>query len=89
MGVNSLRKTVTRQRRACDLNHSPSAPESGTLTTRLPSHLWTYFLHLSMSSVILIDSSTGSPIRYDTKCYMNVRSKADTSQLNLPLGTDN
>jgi len=35
MGVNSLPKTVTRQRRDCDLNPSPSAPESSTLTTRL------------------------------------------------------
>ena len=25
-------------------------------------------------------------IRYDTKCYFNVRSKADISQLNLPHG---
>jgi len=38
MFVNSLRKTVTRQRRGCDLNPGPSAPESSTLTTRLPSH---------------------------------------------------
>jgi len=38
MGVNSLPKTVTRQRRGCDLNRGPSAPESSTLTTRLPSH---------------------------------------------------
>jgi len=36
--VNSLPKTVTRQRRDCDLNPGPSAPESSTLTTRLPSH---------------------------------------------------
>jgi len=36
--VNSLPKTVTRQRRGCDLNPGPSAPESSTLTTRLPSH---------------------------------------------------
>jgi len=28
-------------------------------------------------------------IRYDTRCYINVRSKADMSQLNLPPGTDN
>ena len=35
MGVNSLPKTVTRQRRGCDLNPGPSAPESSTLTTRL------------------------------------------------------
>ena len=27
--------------------------------------------------------------RYDTWCYFNVRSKADTSQLNLPHGNDN
>ena len=38
MGVNSLPKTVTRQRRDCDLNPGPSASESSTLTTRLPSH---------------------------------------------------
>ena len=38
MGVNNLPKTVTRQRRDSDLNPGPSAPESGTLTTRLPSH---------------------------------------------------
>ena len=36
--MNSLLKTVTRQRRGCDLNPGPSAPESSTLTTRLPSH---------------------------------------------------
>ena len=38
MGVNSLSKTVTRQRHGCDLNPGPFAPESSTLTTRLPSH---------------------------------------------------
>jgi len=38
MGVNSLPKTVARQRRDCDLNPGPSAPESSTLTTRLSSH---------------------------------------------------
>jgi len=26
-------------------------------------------------------------IRYDTRCYFNVRSKADISQLNLPHGS--
>jgi len=29
---------VIRQRRGCDLNPGPSASESSTLTTRLPSH---------------------------------------------------
>ena len=38
--MSSLPKTVTRQRRGCDLNQGPSAPESSTLTTRLPSHLF-------------------------------------------------
>jgi len=33
-----LLKTANRQRRDCDLNPGPSAPESSTLTTRLPSH---------------------------------------------------
>jgi len=33
-----LPKTVTRQRRGCDLNPGLSAPESSTLTTRLASH---------------------------------------------------
>ena len=36
--MNSLPKTVTGQRRDCDLNPGPSAPESSTLTSRLPSH---------------------------------------------------
>jgi len=43
--VNSLPKTVTRQRRCCDLNPGPSAPESITLTSRLPSHLMGYGTH--------------------------------------------
>ena len=42
MGVSSLPKTVTRQRRDCDLNPGLSAPESSTLTTRLPSHQCKY-----------------------------------------------
>jgi len=35
-GCEQLPKTVTRQRRGCDLNPGPFAPESSTLTTRLP-----------------------------------------------------
>jgi len=37
MGVNSLPKTVTQQRRGCDSNLGLSAPKSSTLTTRLSS----------------------------------------------------
>ena len=36
--MNSLPKTVTQQRRDCDLNPGPSVPVSSTLTTRLSSH---------------------------------------------------
>ena len=36
--MSGLPKTVTRQRRDCDLNPGPSATESSMLTTRLPSH---------------------------------------------------
>ena len=36
--MSSLPKTVTRQRRGCDLNPGPTVPESSTLTTWLPSH---------------------------------------------------
>ena len=32
---------------------------------------------------------TCGTIRYDTRCYFNVRSKADMSRLNLPHGNDN
>jgi len=45
MGVNSLPKTVTGQRRDCDLNPGPSAPESSTLTTQLPSHPWQFVIN--------------------------------------------
>jgi len=45
MGVNSFPKTVSRQRRGCDLKPGPSASESSTLTTRLLSHpRWTRVL---------------------------------------------
>ena len=44
MGVNSLPKTVTRQRRNCDLNPGPSAPEFSTLTTRHETLLILFFL---------------------------------------------
>jgi len=46
MSVNSLPKTVTRQRRDCDLNPGSSAPESSTLTTRLPRQPLVLLAHL-------------------------------------------
>ena len=104
MGVNSLPKTVTRQRRDCDLNPGHSAPDSSTLTTRLPSHpiigvarifdrgagggscefskFTFYQRHYTQSLLIayitvLLCRDT-SKLRYDTRCYFNARSKADT-----------
>jgi len=50
MGVNSLPKTVTRQRNDCALNPGPSAPESSTLTTRLPSHSDSHYLYFRFRS---------------------------------------
>ena len=47
MGVNSLPKTVIRQRRDCDLNPGPSAPESSKLTTRLLRNCCPFPYHLN------------------------------------------
>ena len=44
-GANSLPKTVTRQRRDCDLNPGRSAPECSTLTTRLPSQYRVFIVY--------------------------------------------
>ena len=51
--MNSLPKTVTQQRRDCYLNPGPTAPESSTLTTRLPSHPSMGYLLLLLFLVIL------------------------------------
>ena len=60
MGVNSLPKTVTRQRRGCDLNPGPSALESSTLTTRLPSHpIQTWIRYLKVGEVLLVNKTRG------------------------------
>ena len=60
MGVNSLPKTVTRQRRGCDLNPGLTAPESSSLTTRLPSHVNNMKeLNSTSASEHLLDLSAG------------------------------
>ena len=51
MDVNSLPKSVTRQRRDCDLNPGPTVPESSTLTTRLPSHPVMTYTHVGLKQV--------------------------------------
>jgi len=63
MGVNSLPKT--RQRRGCDLNPGPSAPESSTLTTRLQSHPdWT--CSIGRVVVLIARSVAASPSAGDS-----------------------
>ena len=56
--MNSLLKTVARQRRDCDLNPGPSAPESSTLTTRLPSM---YRIVFDFSPRVVIKMSENIP----------------------------
>ena len=52
--------------------------------------LWTQFHRLTNEMIVTKHGRyDGLTIRYDTRCYFNVRSKADTSRLNLPHGTDN
>jgi len=73
-----------------------SAPRSRQLTTPTPRHsIFTgRMLFLTPNQQCQSTESKVTPtkrrtIRYDTRCYFNARSKADTSQLNLPHGTDN
>jgi len=40
-------------------------------------------------ATVMVGKVRYDTIRYDTRCYFNVCSKADISQLNLPHGTDN
>ena len=75
MGVNRLPKTVTRQRRESRLRFEP-----GPFCARVQ--------HANKSAIepctLLLDKTTGTLLH--TRCYFNARSKANTSQLNLPHG---
>jgi len=61
MDVNSFPKPATRQRRGCDLNPDPSAPESSTLTNRLPSH--PKLERINGTRIALIKSLSHLPVR--------------------------
>ena len=52
MGVNSLPKTVIRQRRDCGLNPGPGAPEPSTLTTRLYKY---FYLLIYVDDRLVVD----------------------------------
>ena len=62
----------------------PLPPYHGSIAT----HTWvTQAMKASTQRVWANGCDWRYEIRYDTRCYFNVRSKADTSQLNLPHGT--
>ena len=65
--MNSLPKTVTRQRRSCDLNPGPSAPESSSLTTRLPSHA------VNVSKTVIISQGEDEEEEEDKRRYTSQR----------------
>jgi len=71
MGENSLPKIVTRQRRDCDLNPDPSAPESSTLTTRLPSHpvlMYCASILVSYCDILLIKKRGSAVTKWYFEC---------------------
>ena len=54
------------------------------------NHIYMYVCSIiKTSDASEVWTKFSNTIRYDTRCYFNVRSKADISQLNLPHGTDN
>ena len=57
--MNSLPKTVTRQRRGCDLNPGPSAPESITLTTRLRVQVTKQQVEEKLTAVSVLRAAPG------------------------------
>jgi len=66
-----------------ELNEVKSAQFAAEVTNRFSA------LQAAQNQVTPEDLWNGTKTRYDTRCYFNVRSKADISQLNLPHGTDN
>ena len=74
--MNSFPKTVTRQRRGCDLNPGPSAPESNTLTDgyratllRLCDSLW--IIRSELVSLLLVCAACWSTcVGVDRPCLL-------------------
>jgi len=48
-----------------------------------------FLIDLPLTHIQRLQSVHQNAAAYDTRCYFNVRSKANMSQLNLPHGTDN
>jgi len=59
----------------------PGEQDATVASTSRSVRMWILYRPLQQTATTVI--------RYDTRCYFNVHSKADISQLNLPNGTDN
>ena len=73
-------------------HHSPSSLPSSKQNQKygkLPTIVERAQHCLLLGILVRNEYSGNFLVRYDTRCYFNVRSKADISQLNLPHGTDN
>ena len=72
---------------------STSCPVFGFITTSLTVSSLSSDAHLNEAQVHTasddVPMETALLLRYDTRCWFNVRSKADMNQPNLPHGTDN
>ena len=62
---------------------------SYALTTAIAVQRYAFSSYRVPGNTDGVSESCYDTIRYDTRCYINVRSKANMSQLNLPHGTDN
>ena len=87
MDVNSLHKTVTRQRRGCDLNPGASAPESSTLTARLPSHpiTPTLYLFLFRDKAMIESSPCDAPCEIDLGAFRATK-RGQCQHIAVPYG---
>ena len=94
--MNSLPKTVTRQRRDCDLNPGPSAPESSTLTTRLPIHPPMYgmgillyvvqYAYTDRAMVVCMEFRDTLVSRYTGRIHIGKRNASSSPSLSVPSG---
>ena len=64
------------------LMHFKGGTPKNCLSLGIRAPAWQRFLEPNR-----VHDPKGISIGYDTRCYFNVRSKADTSQLNLPHGS--
>jgi len=86
--VNSLPKTVTRQRRDYDLDPGPSVPESSTLTTRLPSHPMCTSVHNICDTVTNTQAYIHTVIQTHKQTYSSQCSGVITCKSCLSVGKE-